>query len=298
MEKLRRVGAELDGVSTAKGGTCGQRAGDGRDRERGEGGLAAAELGVPGDRVVLDHALAPQQREDAGAHDLEDVAVAPPQPACPRAVRATTGASLPSGAANGALAGGGRHPPALSDAQRLVSVVALTTQDSTTSSRSVSLAARLANPSLRLSALAAVTQRPRGGMVRWRRSRRVPALLTTAQRRAPRRSARAPAASSPASGCFATMRTRRGCSALRSDRADPPTRTKRFGEVRLEPGGDLHDQHVAFIAWARAYDDGGLGVRSRRLHDDWLERLPPSCRVLGVDGTQPVAELLDLVTGK
>ncbi|MBI3207017.1 MAG: hypothetical protein HYZ29_36100 [Myxococcales bacterium] len=73
---------------------------------------------------------------------------------------------------------------------------------------------------------------------------------------------------------------------------------KRFGVVRLEPGGDLHDQHEAFIAWARAYDDGGLGVRSRRLHDDWLERLPPSCRVLRVDGTQPIAELLDLATGK
>lgn len=72
---------------------------------------------------------------------------------------------------------------------------------------------------------------------------------------------------------------------------------QRFGAARVAPGGDLHDQHEAFVAWARAYDDGGLDVRSRCLHDDWLQRLPPTCRVLRVDGTRPVAESADLVTG-
>ena len=62
------------GVSTAKGGTCGQRAGDRGRGERGEGGLAVGELGVAGDAVVLDHALASQEREDARAGDLQHVA--------------------------------------------------------------------------------------------------------------------------------------------------------------------------------------------------------------------------------
>jgi hypothetical protein len=40
----------------------------------------------------------------------------------------------------------------------------------------------------------------------------------------------------------------------------------RFGE-RILPGGDMCEQSQAFLAWAALYDEGGLDIRSRRLHD-------------------------------
>lgn len=66
----------------------------------------------------------------------------------------------------------------------------------------------------------------------------------------------------------------------------------RFGAETLEPGGALHEMHRGFIEWARKYDDGGLEVRSRALHDAWLAEL--SCSVLRLDGTLPIEELLRL----
>jgi hypothetical protein len=46
----------------------------------------------------------------------------------------------------------------------------------------------------------------------------------------------------------------------------------RFAD-RIDPGGDMHDQHLAFLDWAAAYDDGSLDVRSRQLHENWILRL-------------------------
>jgi adenylate kinase family enzyme len=48
-----------------------------------------------------------------------------------------------------------------------------------------------------------------------------------------------------------------------------------------------------FLAWASRYDDGGLDVRSRALHEHWLERRRPA--VLRVEGTPPLDESLRLV---
>ena len=74
--------------------------------------------------------------------------------------------------------------------------------------------------------------------------------------------------------------------------------TERYGAARLQPGGDLHANHEAFIAWASAYDDGGLEVRSRRLHDEWMQGLPPTCRVIRVDGTRPIGALAERVAAE
>ena len=49
---------------------------------------------------------------------------------------------------------------------------------------------------------------------------------------------------------------------------------RRFGEAALAPGGAMHAPYTAFMAWAAAYDDGGLELRSRRLHEQWLRSLP------------------------
>ena len=42
----------------------------------------------------------------------------------------------------------------------------------------------------------------------------------------------------------------------------------------IEPGGPMHAGSAAFMKWAAAYDEGGLEIRSLRLHNDWLATLP------------------------
>jgi len=48
-----------------------------------------------------------------------------------------------------------------------------------------------------------------------------------------------------------------------------------------------------FITWAGQYDTGGLDMRSRALHEQWLGGL--SCPIVRLDGEQPVAESVDAV---
>lgn len=54
-----------------------------------------------------------------------------------------------------------------------------------------------------------------------------------------------------------------------------------FGS-RIQPGGDMHETHEAFIAWAMRYDDGGLDMRSRAMHDAWQKQL--RCPLLCLNG--------------
>lgn len=62
----------------------------------------------------------------------------------------------------------------------------------------------------------------------------------------------------------------------------------RFG-ARVRSGGDMADQHEAFIAWASAYDDGSQPGRSRPRHEEWLKSRP--IPVIRVDGAQPLDAL-------
>ncbi len=62
---------------------------------------------------------------------------------------------------------------------------------------------------------------------------------------------------------------------------------KRFG-ARIESGGDMYRQHLDFIEWAKAYDTGGLNMRSKAKHDEWQKLLP--CEILHLDGANTVAD--------
>jgi len=64
--------------------------------------------------------------------------------------------------------------------------------------------------------------------------------------------------------------------------------TERFG-ARLLEGGDMYEQHRAFIGWASRYDDGPAPMRSRALHEAWLAEL--ACPVVRVDGSLSLEEL-------
>lgn len=58
-----------------------------------------------------------------------------------------------------------------------------------------------------------------------------------------------------------------------------------FGS-RKEPGGDMYEDHLEFMAWAARYETAGLEQRSKAEHDEWEKQLP--CPEIYVDGTQPV----------
>ena len=55
--------------------------------------------------------------------------------------------------------------------------------------------------------------------------------------------------------------------------------SERFGD-RIREGGDMYAEHKKFITWARSYDNGDLDMRSRALHEKWLDGCP--CPVLQV----------------
>lgn len=68
---------------------------------------------------------------------------------------------------------------------------------------------------------------------------------------------------------------------------------KRFGD-RIDPGGDMHPTHVAFMEWIAARDGDAQETRSR--HRDWLPTLP--CPLLRVDAGQPQGDVVqDILTG-
>ncbi len=62
-----------------------------------------------------------------------------------------------------------------------------------------------------------------------------------------------------------------------------------FGS-RILPGGDMHEKHLAFLAWAARYDTAGTEQRSRALHDEWLRKV--TCPVVCVEGTLSIEEML------
>ncbi|MBQ2953200.1 MAG: shikimate kinase [Clostridia bacterium] len=65
----------------------------------------------------------------------------------------------------------------------------------------------------------------------------------------------------------------------------------RFGQ-RICPGGDMHQAHLEFIAWAAQYDTGDVTMRSRACHDQWQAELP--CPVLTLDGAAPLERNIHL----
>lgn len=70
---------------------------------------------------------------------------------------------------------------------------------------------------------------------------------------------------------------------------------ERFGD-RIYPGGDMYNQHQAFLEWTSKYDEGGLEIRSKAQHDEWQRKL--ACDLLILDGTKAINELLDEVLYK
>lgn len=63
--------------------------------------------------------------------------------------------------------------------------------------------------------------------------------------------------------------------------------------VRIAPGGDMHQTHIDFMAWAEGYDSPEGPGRNLAAQRAWLAALP--CPVLEIAGTQRPGETLEMV---
>lgn len=70
---------------------------------------------------------------------------------------------------------------------------------------------------------------------------------------------------------------------------------QRYG-LDIEPGGSKYDSYMEFIEWASKYDEAGLEMRSRALHEYWMSTL--NCPILKVEGDLTLEERLEVVLKK
>lgn len=67
---------------------------------------------------------------------------------------------------------------------------------------------------------------------------------------------------------------------------------QRYGNEIL-PGGAMHEQSKTFLEWASLYDEAGLEVRSKALHEHWMSDL--QCPVLRIEGDHSINERINIV---
>lgn len=79
--------------------------------------------------------------------------------------------------------------------------------------------------------------------------------------------------------------------AIRIDRLKRRER-EQFGS-RIDPGGDMYENHRDFISWAASYDSGGLDMRSKAKHDEWQKQV--QCRHILLDGSLPVEKNFEII---
>ncbi len=79
--------------------------------------------------------------------------------------------------------------------------------------------------------------------------------------------------------------------AIRIDRLKRRER-EHFGS-RIDPGGDMYENHQVFIDWAASYDNGGLDMRSKSKHDEWQKLL--RCHQILLDGSLPVEKNFEII---
>lgn len=63
---------------------------------------------------------------------------------------------------------------------------------------------------------------------------------------------------------------------------------EKFGS-RIEPGGDMHEQHLEFLEWAGQYDHGSVNMRSKAKHDVWQQLL--QCHQIVLNGADCLDKL-------
>ncbi len=64
---------------------------------------------------------------------------------------------------------------------------------------------------------------------------------------------------------------------------------KRFGD-RIAPDGDMYDNHIEFLNWAKKYDFDDMNMRSKAFHNEWQKNI--LCKHITLDGTKEIDLLL------
>ncbi|MHC1757197.1 MAG: AAA family ATPase [Methanosarcina sp.] len=67
---------------------------------------------------------------------------------------------------------------------------------------------------------------------------------------------------------------------------------ERYGSA-IEPGGNRYESSNEFIEWAAKYDEAGVEMRSKKLHEIWLSRL--ECPILRIERDMTVKECVNVV---
>lgn len=67
-----------------------------------------------------------------------------------------------------------------------------------------------------------------------------------------------------------------------------------FGLEAVSPGGLMHQHFTEFLDWAARYDEGGLDMRSRARHEQWLAGLGRPV-VLRYEGEKALSDILEEV---
>ena len=62
---------------------------------------------------------------------------------------------------------------------------------------------------------------------------------------------------------------------------------EKFGD-RIMPNGDMYQQHLDFLKWAKKYDTGSVKMRSKAKHDEWQKLL--QCKILTLNGADDLKE--------
>jgi len=57
---------------------------------------------------------------------------------------------------------------------------------------------------------------------------------------------------------------------------------KRYGKDILAPNDSRYKVHQGFIKWAELYDTGGLDMRSKAMHQEWISKL--DCPIIRLEG--------------
>jgi len=67
---------------------------------------------------------------------------------------------------------------------------------------------------------------------------------------------------------------------------------ERYGSA-IEPGENRHELSNEFIKWAEKYDEAGVEIRSKKLHEIWLSKL--ECPILRIERDMTVKERVNIV---
>lgn len=67
---------------------------------------------------------------------------------------------------------------------------------------------------------------------------------------------------------------------------------QRYGNEILV-GGSKYDQSKFFLEWASLYDNAGMEVRSKTLHEHWMADL--TCPILRIEGDYSVEERVNII---